>query len=175
MARVMFLFGSGGHSAEMLMLVENSGVVNKVDNITCIVSSDDNLIGTKLTKIKNSQLLKLARGRRVGQSLLTSIITIILSFFHAIFIVINHRPQIFLTNGPAIGLIMTLAIRCLQVITIGFCYQCRITYIESFCRTRTLSLTGKLIYQLRLANRFYVQWPYLKIRYPRAEYAGILV
>ena len=51
----------------------------------------------------------------------------------------------------------------------------RLTYIESFCRTRNLSMTGKILYHLGIYDRFFVMWPKLKKRYPKVEYQGILV
>ena len=45
--------------------------------------------------------------------------------------------------------------------------------MESFARVTALSLSGKIL--LYLADRFFVQWPALAHRYPKAEYAGILV
>ncbi len=47
-------------------------------------------------------------------------------------------------------------------------------FIETVTRVDDLSATGKLIYRLRLAKRFYVQWPGLGKRYPRALYEGIV-
>ena len=52
-------------------------------------------------------------------------------------------------------------------------HDTRIVYVESICRTRKLSLTGRLLYPL--ADRFLVQWPQLVTRYPRAEHIGILM
>ena len=47
-------------------------------------------------------------------------------------------------------------------------------YVESIARTESLSLTGKILYHARLADLFFVQWPGLAQRLPRAEYAGRL-
>ena len=48
----------------------------------------------------------------------------------------------------------------------------RIIFIESICRTSSLSLTGKVIYWLNLANTLFVQWPKLQEKYPRTQYCG---
>jgi len=48
----------------------------------------------------------------------------------------------------------------------------KIIFVESICRTRTLSLTGKIVYHLRLADTLFVQWPELQASYPRATYSG---
>jgi len=50
----------------------------------------------------------------------------------------------------------------------------RVAYVESIARTEALSLTGRLLYAGRLADLFFVQWPELAARLPRAVYAGRL-
>jgi beta-1,4-N-acetylglucosaminyltransferase len=49
----------------------------------------------------------------------------------------------------------------------------RVIYVESFARTQTLSLTGRILYPV--VDCFVVQWPALREKYPRAIYSGILV
>lgn len=182
----MILFGSGGHSTEMLMLIQNANLANKLDTqevsrLICVVSEDDELIGGKIDakfsdckQKHNVQTVKLRRGRKVGQSYLASIWTSLLGFLQSIVIIYTYRPRLCLTNGPAMSVIVSLAIRFLQLMT-GLLYKCDILYVESFCRTKTLSLSGKLIYHLRLATQFYIQWPKLHKYYPRAQYKGVLV
>ena len=48
-----------------------------------------------------------------------------------------------------------------------------VTFVESVCRVRSLSLSGQILY--RLADDVIVQWPELLQRYPRALYMGRLV
>uniref|UniRef100_A0A0E0LBY5 UDP-N-acetylglucosamine transferase subunit ALG14 n=1 Tax=Oryza punctata TaxID=4537 RepID=A0A0E0LBY5_ORYPU len=50
-----------------------------------------------------------------------------------------------------------------------------IFYIESIARVKKLSLSGLLLYRLRIADQFFVQWPQLQQKYPRACYAGCLM
>lgn len=50
-----------------------------------------------------------------------------------------------------------------------------IVYVESFARVYSLSLTGKLMLKLRIADRMLVQWPELHAKYPETEYLGLLV
>ena len=45
-------------------------------------------------------------------------------------------------------------------------------YVESAARTKTMSLTGRILYATRLADEVFVQWEGLARRYPRAKYAG---
>jgi beta-1,4-N-acetylglucosaminyltransferase len=47
-------------------------------------------------------------------------------------------------------------------------------YIESIARVRKLSLSGLILYRLRVADSLLVQWPELQARYPRSVHAGRL-
>jgi Oligosaccharide biosynthesis protein Alg14 like len=49
----------------------------------------------------------------------------------------------------------------------------RIVFVESFCRAKTLSLTGHFLYHI--SDEFLVQWPLLAERYPLVRYIGRLV
>lgn len=187
MARVMALFGTGGHSAEMLMLIRNCKLMQKLDGddisrLSCVISEDDQLVVQKLNqelstckKKSKVELIRLNRARRVGQSYVSSIWTTLVSIFQALRIVIEQKPQLCLTNGPAISVTVLLAIRFLQLITFYTNYKCLVIYVESFCRTKTLSLSGKIVYHLRLADQFYVQWSFLHEKYPRTLCKGIIV
>ncbi|KZK42839.1 hypothetical protein AM2_2498 [Lactococcus cremoris] len=50
--------------------------------------------------------------------------------------------------------------------------RAKVIFIESYARTETLSLTGKLVY--RLSDLFIVQWPDLSKKYSKAKYYGEL-
>lgn len=47
-------------------------------------------------------------------------------------------------------------------------------YIETFCAVDQPSLTGKLVYKLRLYDYFYVQWEELLRYFPGAKYSGVV-
>lgn len=187
MARVMTLFGTGGHSTEMLMLMRNSKSIQKVDSgeishLTCVVSEDDKLVINKLNQEINNckkrdqiEITRLSRARRVGQSYISAIWTTLTSIFQAIILIVEQKPQLCLTNGPGISVTVLIAIRFLQAITFCTRYKCIVIYVESFCRTKTLSLSGKIVYHLRLADKFYVQWPFLHEKYPRTLCKGVIV
>ena len=47
---------------------------------------------------------------------------------------------------------------------------CKIVFVESLCRVKTLSLTGKILQFL--ADEVLVQWEDLASKYPRTKYIG---
>ena len=51
-------------------------------------------------------------------------------------------------------------------------HRCGLVYAESICRVQKLSLTGLLLYRLRLTDALYVQWAGLARRYPRTRFLG---
>jgi beta-1,4-N-acetylglucosaminyltransferase len=117
---------------------------------------------------------KLYRSRKVGQSYLTSIITTLIAILYAIPLMFKMKPQLLLVNGPGTCipccLIVFLFSRILFLIP-----KCKIVFVESICRVKTLSLTGKILYHLKIADLFFVQWPELHKKYPRTSYMGRLV
>ena len=53
-------------------------------------------------------------------------------------------------------------------------FRTRTVFIESITRVENLSNTGKLVYKLRLATTYLVQWPSLVKRYPASRLGTIL-
>lgn len=49
-----------------------------------------------------------------------------------------------------------------------------VIYVESFARIDSPSLTGRILYRLRIPSLFLIQWPALKKFYPKAKYEGSL-
>lgn len=187
MCNVLATFGSGGHSSEMSMLLKNARVAERmaddktgqfIRKLVCVISDDDAFIQDKLNdQFFNSfdkfTTVRMRRPRAIKQTYLTTIWTFLVVLYRSFLIVKQHRPSLFLTNGPGISVTLAFAIRFLQIFS--WSYRCHILYVESFCRTRTLSLSGKIIYHLRLADEFYVQWPKVAESYPRVKYEGLLV
>jgi beta-1,4-N-acetylglucosaminyltransferase len=114
-------------------------------------------------------ILTIPRSRSVGQSWLTTPFTTLYSLVASLALVFKYQPEIILCNGPGTCLPVCLAGYLLRFLAVK---PTKIIFVESFCRVRSLSLTGKLLYFL--ADRFVVQWPGLLQKYPRAEYIGQL-
>jgi beta-1,4-N-acetylglucosaminyltransferase len=117
---------------------------------------------------------KLLRSRHVGQSYFTSIFTTIMAIFYSIPLIFQIKPELLLVNGPGTCvpccLIVFIFSRILFLLP-----KCKIVFIESICRVKTLSLTGKILYYLNMTDSFIVQWPELQNKYKRSIYLGRLV
>jgi len=175
----MLLLGSGGHTAEMLLLLASlSSSPSQHVRRTYIVTSGDTLSIQKaaayenvLCTSRNCSIRIVPRARRVGQSWLSTpwdCLLCLAGCFRAF--VDGGVPDVLVCNGPGSAVLMVLVALGGRFLGLA---KTRTLYVESFARTRSLSLSGKLLYPL--VDRFFVQWPKLKERYPRAEYRGILV
>lgn len=185
---VMAVIGSGGHTAEMLTLVKSltdSTDTNKlnigetmIEEIIFVASNSDQLSLQKLheqyPQLGDPQrqqppftyrLLTITRSRSVHQSYFTSVFTTLVSLLDSFKLIFSLRPQMLLCNGPGVCIPLVFAARLLSPNSL-------VIFVESFCRTQTLSLSGKIIYHLRLADHFLVQWPKLVEQYDRASYLG---
>ncbi|MFQ5413513.1 MAG: hypothetical protein ACE5E6_03545 [Phycisphaerae bacterium] len=76
------------------------------------------------------------------------------------------RPQAVIALATTMSVPLFVAARCLGIPCV---------FIESLTRSTRLSWTGRVVYHLRLAQRFYVQWPGLRERHRRATFAGAAV
>ncbi|TGZ59525.1 hypothetical protein CRM22_009021 [Opisthorchis felineus] len=151
--RTMVILGSGGHTAEMLPLI--SVLTDKYTPRIYVVAATDKLSEKKVLALceeKGEQCLleRVPRAREVKQSPFTSIFSTLHEAILSFPIVFRHRPDLVIFVRPLL-----------------------IVYIESICRTQTLSVSGQLLYYARFADVI-VQWQDLNARYPGTKYLGLL-
>ncbi|XP_021891374.1 UDP-N-acetylglucosamine transferase subunit ALG14 homolog isoform X2 [Carica papaya] len=174
---------TGGHTAEMLDLLSVLQK-NRFKPRFYIAAATDNMSLQKARALENSladmseikdvpqQFMQIYRSREVGQSYVTSVWTTLLALAHALWLMIKIRPQVVLCNGPG---------TCVPICVIAFLFKVvgirwsSTFYVESIARVRRLSLSGLVLYKLRIADQIFVQWPQLKSKYPRAHYVGRLM
>jgi len=179
-AKVLIVLGSGGHTAEMLALAESLDH-SKYTPVTWVLADTDKTSLPRLEREKSTAkkglLLSevdsyevIPRSREVGQSYVTSVWSTLKATAKGVSIVLRSRPDIVLVNGPGTCVPIIVGAVILRVFY-GSGYP-KLVFIESFCRVKSLSLTGKLLYPI--ADRFIVQWPDLCASYHRAEYLGAI-
>lgn len=169
---IMIVLGSGGHTSELLIMIKRLDL-NKFSRIFFVYSHNDSSSGNKikenidLDKYKDKiQTIQIYRSRNVGQSFKSSIFTTLISFIHSILIIIKTRPNMIVTNGPGVALPLCYTGYILKKILL--LTEFKILYIESYCRTKSLSLAGKLIEPI--SDRFIVLWKELATK--KREYIG---
>jgi beta-1,4-N-acetylglucosaminyltransferase len=75
----------------------------------------------------------------------------------------GEKPDLVLTTGAGPAVPFAVCARVLRIPVI---------YVETGAQVRTPSLTARLMYPL--ADRFFVQWPTLLTRFPRARLGSLL-
>jgi len=156
--KTLVVLGSGGHTTEILALTKNLSSENYFPIEFCKASTDT----TSKMRLPNPNISvhDIPRSREVGQSYFSSIFTTLYALLHTFVLVLSIRPGLVLCNGPGTAVPICLAAFCLRIV--GYC-EGKVVFVESFCRVKSLSLTGKLLYPI--ADAFLVHWPELKERH----------
>ena len=195
----LYILGSGGHTAEMIETIKQKFRGQKNQHRRYIVGSGD---GSSLSMVRTLEMIisdaypderagtrdvfKVKRARAVHQSILTAPFTCLASAAHAVNALTrepNLRPRrsygdqfkyphVIVTNGPATGFIVCLVAHLLKILHLVPPNRLKTVYIESWARTKTLSLTGKLFLWTGIADMFCVQHEPLARAIPGAEYVG---
>ncbi|KAF8474935.1 oligosaccharide biosynthesis protein Alg14-like protein, partial [Kalaharituber pfeilii] len=181
---ILVVLGSGGHTAEVLRLLSSLNL-RKFTHRTYVISSGDAFSAQKAVDFEKAHahndedatnrftIREVPRARKVGQSWLTTPLSC-LSCLWGCFGVVQGGcwgiPDVVVCNGPGSAAIVVGT--CFSYKFLGI-YNTRTIYVESFARVSSLSLSGKLLYPF--VDRFIVQWPGLREKFPRAEYHGVLV
>ncbi|KAL3810376.1 hypothetical protein ACHAXA_007710 [Cyclostephanos tholiformis] len=215
-AKTMVILGSGGHTSEMMRLIDELDP-NKYGPMVYVIADTD---ATSLTRLEGHiakkaggcgrgdtvhpahsscplEVHRLPRAREVHQSYVTSILTTLRSFASTLALLFRVRPDLIIANGPGTCvpviytsfllrvffsiLLLPLDCVCFGSSTISTTStsayasfrRCRLVFVESVCRVRTLSLSGRLAYPI--VDLFVVHWPYLTERYPMACVSDVFV
>ncbi|XP_062336064.1 UDP-N-acetylglucosamine transferase subunit ALG14 homolog [Osmerus eperlanus] len=173
---VLVVAGSGGHTTEILRLMaslsQSYSPRHYVIADTDKMSEDKIRAYESLEKGQESKFTvhRIPRSREVRQSWSSSVASTLNAIRFSIPLMFRLRPDMVLCNGP--GTCVPLCLAGLLLGTVGL-KKVVIVYVESICRVETLSLSGKILYHL--SDYFFVQWPTLKDKHPKAIYLGRIV
>lgn len=154
--KLWIVLGSGGHTAEMLMLCRRLNYCHKA--IVFVVAETDK---TSLEQLKgvlfkqddqnglsswsNIDICRIPRVREVNGNLIFGIIRLFRLWVRLAFRMIHDQPGLILCNGPGTALPVVFGAISAECLTMRIT---RIVFVESFCRVKTLSLTGKILLYL---------------------------
>lgn len=158
MKKALLVCGSGGHSAQGLILYSQLK-----DRLDCefLLEKNDPLTGKK---IKDAKVYKAMAVRGKKEPWIVSYGRLLICFFQCIPIFFRAKPDVIISTGP--GLAIPISI-------IGKFFGIKIIFIESWSRVTSKSYAGKALYLF--ADKFFVQWPDQKEKnYPKATFAGRL-
>lgn len=175
----LIVLGSGGHTKEMLMMMDDGFCDFGRFHRRYVVSSGDRMSVDhleeyeadvrKLCEAKGSDpgsydVKLVTRARRVHQPLWTAPLSSLQSLYDIVRVLLNPPagtrlpfPRIILSNGPATGFLVGLAVHLLKVVYMVPEDACSFIYIESWARISSLSLSGKLIHYTGMADGLAVQ------------------
>ena len=158
MVKLLIVLGSGGHTTEMLRLVDLLGPGH---DYHYLIAADDEL-SVKRIRVSGS-VHRVVRPRWKTTRLPMVVLRTLLSAWQALVALGRVRPRAIISTGPGPAVPASLLAKCLGI---------KVIYIETGSRVFALSASGKILY--RFADLFFVQWPELVSLCPRAIYAGRL-
>lgn len=148
---MLFISSSGGHLTQILQLKK----IFQPNNYLLV--TEKNKITETLKNEYNMRFVPYSSRKK----LLSFPFLFALNCIKSLYYLISFNPRYIITTGAGTAL---------PICYLGKLFGKKIIYIESFARTNTKSLTGKLIYPI--ANLFIVQWKELLKLYPKAKYFG---
>lgn len=173
---LMVFLGLGGHTGEMIRLLNQLPLENVKWRTYVILTGDANS-AKRIEEFESGRrgqvdYVFVKRARNVGESLMSSVHSTTSSFVLIARQLASLRklPTVLLLNGP--GTCVPIAYVLFACKCAGLC-STRILYVESLARVSKLSMSGLLLRPI--ADRILVQWPQLTSKYTGVEYSGILV
>ncbi|XP_050532149.1 UDP-N-acetylglucosamine transferase subunit ALG14 homolog [Daktulosphaira vitifoliae] len=161
--RTLIVIGSGGHTSEMLRLVQNLNRSKFMPRLYVMADTDTTSMVQVMKHEENYvdwTITTIPRSRHINQTYSSSILSTLYSIVMSMPVVLSFKPEIVLCNGPG---------TCVPICLIAFIMRLfhltdtSIIFIESICRVKSLSLTGKIM--LFFADLIIVQWPELQQKY----------
>ena len=156
--KLLVVLGEGGHSKEMLALVDLLGGDYAY---AYLLTREDALSAGKIHF--PGPCYRVIRPRGKSDPAWLAAAKLLLCAAQSLVILLRVWPVAVVTSGPAVAIPVSLWAKLLRR---------KVIFVETGSRVRRLSLTGRLM--RRVADLFFVQWESLCEVYPRAIYAGRL-
>ena len=157
--KLLIVLGEGGHTTELLNLVD---LLGERYDYHYVVSKEDSLSADQIRRPGPVYRLTRPRGKDTGA--ISALFRLVKTSTQAWSVLLHVRPQAILSTGPAI---------LVPVAILGKILGARVIFVETGSRITTVSMTGRIMYHW--ADLYFVQWPQLREKLPRAIYAGRLV
>ncbi|KAF4472021.1 glycosyltransferase family 1 [Fusarium albosuccineum] len=186
----LFVLGSGGHTKEMLMMMDDGFCDFANFHRRYLISSGDRMsvyhLGDYEADLEILCALQdkdpgthdtciVTRARRVHQPLWSTPFTALLSILDIFPALLTppaynmaaklQYPTCIFSNGPATGFFVGVAAHLLKMFYLVPENTMQFVYIESWARISTLSLTGKLFYYTGIADVLVVQHEQVAAKY----------
>ena len=156
--KLLIVLGSGGHTKEMVRLVE---LLGPTFEYCYLVSSDDDLSQLKIRV--SGPVYAVIRPRWKDTPLPMVVLRTMWSTLQSLAALIRTRPHAIISAGPGPAVPASLLAKLLGI---------KVIYIETGSRVFAPSSSGRILH--RFADLFFVQWPELLSHCPKGIYAGRL-
>jgi beta-1,4-N-acetylglucosaminyltransferase len=195
----LYVLGSGGHTSEMLETIKRKFAPQANAHRRYLITTGDTDSLHRVGKLESlihrcfpdtragtRDAFWLPRARRVHQPLWTAPLTCLGTAIHAVNALTRepdarpstrhgHQfkyPHVVVTNGPASGFVVCLVAHLLRLFYLAPQNRLKMVYVESWARSRSLSLTGRLFWWTGLADMLCVQHEELARRFKGTVYVG---
>lgn len=150
MKKICLISSSGGHFEQLLMLrkLEKNNEIFVVTEKTKY-NREDKRINYYIAQVNRKEIFFL--------------IKMIWIFIESLYIILKEKPDVIISTG---------VLSSIPMLFLGHIFNKKVIYIESFAKISSPTMTGKLVYKHKLADRFYVQWEKMLDFYPKAIYKG---
>lgn len=156
-AKLMIVLGSGGHTTQMLKIAKT---LSDLYEFEYVVNDDDDHSQRKIQFF--GEIHVLPRPRRVYDNfLIRSAVLTIWSVIKSFQVVRKSSSIAIISAGPGIAVPLFIW---------ATIFRKKRVFIESWSRVTEKSMTGRICYHL--SDLFFIQWPELAKKYPKAVYAG---
>lgn len=149
MKKVLLISSSGGHLTQ-LKLIKDHISVQKNEYKLKIASE----------KISKNDSIDY-KFRQFNRKKINMLFALVYNLFLSIKIYFEFKPDIIISTGAGVVVLPVIVFKLLGS---------KIIYVESFAKRLSLTKSGSLIY--KVADAFYVQWPELLEKYPKAKFKG---
>ena len=154
MKKVMFVASTGGHLSELMSF---DAVMKKYDYSLITERTKTNLTLKKKHK-KTGFLLYGTKDHKLSYPF-----KLLINCFISLYYYFKYQPDYIVTTG---------AHTAGPICCIARIFGTKVIYIESLANIKSKTITGRLFYNLHIANLFIVQWPSMLKLYPKAVYKG---
>lgn len=161
--KLLIVLGEGGHTKEMLALVELLGdeCAHSAREYAYVLTHEDVLSEGKIRL--PGACYRVIRPRSKDDPAWLAAGKLLLCLWQSLRVMRRAQPDAIISSGPAVAIPFALW---------GKLLRRPVIFVETGSRVRRLSLTGRLI--RHFAALFFVQWPQLREKHPWAIYAGRL-
>ncbi|RME44908.1 MAG: hypothetical protein D6796_11150 [Caldilineae bacterium] len=156
--RLLVVLGEGGHTKEMITLVD---MLSAPYEYGYVVVRGDEVSEAKIRR--PGKIYHITRPRYKRLRFWIDSINTLRCAVEAFRILREFRPVAVVSAGPSVAVPVSLVAKWMGISVI---------FVETGSRITSLSMTGRILY--RFADLFFVQWPELAERFPKAIYAGRL-